>query len=71
MSCYSLKDQLNLNPMFNEDDKVYTMEDLKILVQKLRNEWKARRLTFLPIETTSLNMNSNQIQSWPLSITID
>ena len=43
MSCYSLKDQLNLNPMFNEDDKVYTMEDLKILVQKLRNEWKARR----------------------------
>jgi len=47
MSCYSLKDQLNLNPMFNEDDKVYTMEDLKILVQKLRNEWKARHLTLL------------------------
>jgi hypothetical protein len=40
MSCYSLKDQHRFNPMYYDEGREYTMEDVAKLVQKMRNEWK-------------------------------
>lgn len=40
LSGYSLRDQLRLNPMFSDQDRQYSMDDLQALVQKLRDEWK-------------------------------
>lgn len=40
LSCYSLRDQHRFNPMFYDEGREYTMEDVAKLVQKMRNEWK-------------------------------
>lgn len=38
-SCYSLADQLSLNPEFSPPGKNYTWTDVGELVQKLKKEW--------------------------------
>lgn len=40
LSCYSLKNQLRFNPMFYDEGREYSMEDVAKLVNKMRNEWK-------------------------------
>lgn len=40
LSCYSLRDQLRFNPMFYDEGREYSMEDVAKLVKKMRNEWK-------------------------------
>ena len=40
MSCYSLKDQHRFSPMYYDEGREYTMDDVAKLVQKMRNEWK-------------------------------
>lgn len=41
-SCYSLRNQLKLNPSFDTDKKKCTIEDVSALVEKMRQEWKVR-----------------------------
>lgn len=38
-SCYSLADQLTLNPEFSPPGRCYNWEDAGALVEKLRTEW--------------------------------
>lgn len=38
-SCYSLADQLSLNPEFSPPGKNYTWTEVGELVQKLKKEW--------------------------------
>ncbi|XP_012280901.1 glycogen debranching enzyme [Orussus abietinus] len=38
-SSYSLKDQLKLNPIFNEEGASTTFEDVENLLKKIRKEW--------------------------------
>ncbi|XP_018609644.1 glycogen debranching enzyme-like [Scleropages formosus] len=38
-SCYSLADQLELNPEFSPARKKYTWADVGKIVEMLRNEW--------------------------------
>ncbi|CAG2066677.1 unnamed protein product, partial [Timema podura] len=39
-SSYSLSEQLKLNPIFNEGDKIVTIEDIAELITKMKREWK-------------------------------
>lgn len=38
-SCYSIADQLELNPDFSPTGKNYTWMDVGNLTEKIRNEW--------------------------------
>uniref|UniRef100_A0A183IQB6 Glycogen debrancher n=1 Tax=Soboliphyme baturini TaxID=241478 RepID=A0A183IQB6_9BILA len=39
-SAYSISNHLELNPMFSTKGKIYTMQDVAKLVQKLHDEWQ-------------------------------
>ncbi|KYN10710.1 Glycogen debranching enzyme, partial [Trachymyrmex cornetzi] len=39
-SSYSLKDQAQLNPAFNDNNKIVTYHDIETFANKMRNEWK-------------------------------
>ncbi|KAL6433430.1 hypothetical protein ACFW04_006521 [Cataglyphis niger] len=39
-SSYSLKDQMKLNPIFNENDQIITYHDIERFVNKMRTEWQ-------------------------------
>lgn len=38
-SCYSLADQLSLNPEFSPQGRTYDWTDVGVLVEKLKTEW--------------------------------
>lgn len=44
-SCYSLADQLELNPEFSRADKTFNWNDVARLVEKLKNEWNVLCIT--------------------------
>jgi len=39
-SSYSLKDQTKLNPVFNDNNKIITYQDIETFTNKIRTEWK-------------------------------
>ncbi|XP_046649156.1 glycogen debranching enzyme-like [Daphnia pulicaria] len=53
MSCYSLKDQHRFNPMYYDEGREYTMEDVAKLVQKMRNEWKILSISDIVLNHTA------------------
>jgi len=44
-SCYSLSDQLDLNPEFSPQGKNYTWSDVGSLVERLRRDWDMACIT--------------------------
>lgn len=44
-SCYSLADQLEVNPEFSSRDKKCTWSDIGALVEKMKNEWNMLCIT--------------------------
>lgn len=44
-SCYSLADQLELNPDFSPPGQTYTWKDVGNLVEKMKNEWNMLCIT--------------------------
>lgn len=44
-SCYSLADQLELNPEFSPPGKKYDWSDVGDLMEKLKNEWNMLCIT--------------------------
>lgn len=44
-SCYSLADQLELNPDFSPPGQAYTWTDVGNLVEKMKNEWNMLCIT--------------------------
>jgi hypothetical protein len=42
-SSYSLRNQHQLNPIFNNHDKQVNMSDVEKFITKLRNEWKVQK----------------------------
>ncbi|XP_033960867.1 glycogen debranching enzyme isoform X2 [Pseudochaenichthys georgianus] len=54
-SCYSLADQLSLNPEFSPTGKRYSWEDVGALVEKLKNEWNMLCITDVVYNHTASN----------------
>ena len=54
-SCYSLADQLELNPDFSRPNKKYTWTDVGQLVQKLKKEWNMLCITDVVYNHTGMN----------------
>ncbi|XP_021468712.2 glycogen debranching enzyme isoform X2 [Oncorhynchus mykiss] len=54
-SCYSLADQLSLNPEFSPPGKNYTWTDVGELVQKLKKEWNMICITDVVYNHTATN----------------
>lgn len=54
-SCYSLADQLELNPDFSRPNKKYTWTDVGQLVQKLKREWNILCITDVVYNHTGMN----------------
>ncbi|XP_050533845.1 glycogen debranching enzyme isoform X3 [Daktulosphaira vitifoliae] len=54
-SSYSLKDQLALNPSFNYNNHKVTFNDIKLIIEEMRNEWN-----ILSICDIVLNHSSNE-----------
>ncbi|KAL0965923.1 hypothetical protein UPYG_G00288000 [Umbra pygmaea] len=54
-SCYSLADQLSLNPEFSPPGKNYTWKDVGELVQKMRKEWNMICITDVVYNHTAAN----------------
>ena len=54
-SCYSLADQLELNPDFSRPNKKYTWTDVGQLVQKLKKEWNILCITDVVYNHTGMN----------------
>lgn len=44
-SCYSLADQLEVNPEFSSHNKKCTWSDIGALVEKMKNEWNMLCIT--------------------------
>lgn len=44
-SCYSLADQLEVNPEFSDHKKKCTWSDIGALVEKMKNEWNMLCIT--------------------------
>ncbi|XP_052492995.1 glycogen debranching enzyme isoform X2 [Budorcas taxicolor] len=64
-SCYSLSDQLELNPDFSRPNKKYTWTDVGQLVQKLKKEWNILCITDVVYNHTAAN--SRWLQEHPES----
>lgn len=64
-SCYSLANQLELNPDFSRPNKKYTWDDVGQLVQKLKKEWDMLCITDVVYNHTAAN--SQWIQEHPES----
>ncbi|XP_063282212.1 glycogen debranching enzyme [Pelobates fuscus] len=62
-SCYSLADQLQLNPDFSRPDKTYNWSDVGKLVDKMRREWNMLSITDVVYNHTAAN--SKWIQQHP------
>ncbi|XP_067846093.1 glycogen debranching enzyme [Heptranchias perlo] len=62
-SCYSLADQLELNPDFSQPDKTYNWNDVARLVEKLKKEWNVLCITDVVYNHTAAN--SNWLQKHP------
>lgn len=54
-SCYSLADQLELNPEFSRADKTFNWNDVARLVEKLKNEWNVLCITDVVYNHTASN----------------
>ncbi|CAL8310961.1 unnamed protein product [Merluccius merluccius] len=54
-SCYSLSDQLDLNPEFSPQGKNYTWSDVGNLVERLRREWDMACITDVVYNHTAAN----------------
>ncbi|XP_061097981.1 glycogen debranching enzyme isoform X2 [Conger conger] len=54
-SCYSLADQLELNPDFSTSEKRYTWMDVGLLVEKLKKEWNMLCITDVVYNHTAAN----------------
>ncbi|KAM5160944.1 LOW QUALITY PROTEIN: glycogen debranching enzyme-like [Callospermophilus lateralis] len=64
-SCYSLADQLELNPDFSRPNKKYTWHDVGQAVEKLKKEWNILCITDVVYNHTAAN--SKWIQEHPES----
>ncbi|KAM5256191.1 glycogen debranching enzyme isoform 3-T3 [Ctenodactylus gundi] len=64
-SCYSLADQLELNPDFSRPNRKYTWHDVGQLVEKLKKEWNVLCITDVVYNHTAAN--SKWIQEHPES----
>nr|XP_055058383.1 glycogen debranching enzyme isoform X1 [Misgurnus anguillicaudatus]XP_055058385.1 glycogen debranching enzyme isoform X1 [Misgurnus anguillicaudatus]XP_055058386.1 glycogen debranching enzyme isoform X1 [Misgurnus anguillicaudatus] len=62
-SCYSLADQLELNPDFSPPGQKYTWTDAGNLVEKMKNEWNMLCITDVVYNHTAAN--SKWIQKHP------
>ncbi|XP_030063489.1 glycogen debranching enzyme isoform X1 [Microcaecilia unicolor] len=62
-SCYSLADQLELNPDFSRPGKKYDWDDVGKLVEKMRKEWNVLCITDVVYNHTAAN--SKWIQEHP------
>lgn len=62
-SCYSLADQLQLNPDFSRAGKTYNWSDVGKLVEKMRREWNMLSITDVVYNHTA--SNSKWIQEHP------
>ncbi|XP_006000067.1 glycogen debranching enzyme isoform X1 [Latimeria chalumnae] len=62
-SCYSLSDQLELNPDFSRSNEKYTWSDVGKLVEKLKKEWNVLCITDVVYNHTAAN--SKWIQEHP------
>ena len=54
-SCYSLADQLELNPDFSRPNKKYTWSDVGQLVEKLKKEWNILCITDVVYNHTGMS----------------
>ncbi|KAM9238355.1 glycogen debranching enzyme isoform 3-T3 [Leptosomus discolor] len=54
-SCYSLADQLEVNPDFSSHNKTCTWSDIGALVEKLKNEWNMLCITDVVYNHTATN----------------
>lgn len=54
-SCYSLADQLELNPDFSRPNRRYTWDDVGQLVEKLKREWNILCITDVVYNHTAAN----------------
>lgn len=54
-SCYSLADQLELNPDFSKPNKNYTWNDVGQLVEKLKKEWNILCITDVVYNHTGMS----------------
>nr|XP_012233838.1 PREDICTED: glycogen debranching enzyme isoform X2 [Linepithema humile] len=52
-SSYSLKNQTKLNPIFNEDDKLITYQDIENFVNKMRTEWEVLSICDIVLNHTA------------------
>ncbi|ESO09331.1 hypothetical protein HELRODRAFT_109597 [Helobdella robusta] len=52
-SCYCLKDQRKLDPRYSSKDKTFTMDDVKLLVNTMNEEWGVLSLTDLVFNHTA------------------
>ncbi|KAM4895919.1 glycogen debranching enzyme isoform 2-T3 [Sylvia borin] len=54
-SCYSLADQLEVNPEFSDHNKKCTWSDIGALVEKMKNEWNMLCITDVVYNHTATN----------------
>ncbi|XP_053324912.1 glycogen debranching enzyme [Spea bombifrons] len=54
-SCYSLADQLQLNPDFSRPGKTYSWSDVGKLVDKMKNDWNVLSITDVVYNHTASN----------------
>ncbi|EFN70541.1 Glycogen debranching enzyme [Camponotus floridanus] len=52
-SSYSLKNQMKLNPVFNEDNQIITYHDIEQFVNKMRTEWKVLSICDIVLNHTA------------------